>query len=192
MRASCFLLHSLLILFHTFVVATRVPYEFSCFLALMRFHEISEWVFMLLISCFLAVMRFPCAIRCFLLHNFRMRYRDENSCLFGPLRALRMRLHACLGRYEMSWWCDVRTVERWVLMDAGDWVLRTRWFLGRCVVLCVQVGWFVGGGNECKFCGGGRWKCECVGIQKGLCGSCLIRVSPACMTSSRYVRLRIT
>jgi hypothetical protein len=31
----------------------------------------------------------------------------------------------------------------------------TRWFIGRCVVLCVQVGWFVGGGNECKSCGGG-------------------------------------
>jgi hypothetical protein len=37
-----------------------------------------------------------------LLHNFRMRCRDENSCLVGPLRALRISLHACLSRYEMS------------------------------------------------------------------------------------------
>ncbi len=43
--------------------------------------------------------------------------------------------------------------------------------------LCVQVGWFVGGGNECTFCGGGWCKCECVGRQKGLCGICLIRVT---------------
>ncbi len=26
----------------------------------------------------------------------------------------------------------------------------TRWYIGRCVVLRVQVGWFVGGGDECK------------------------------------------
>jgi hypothetical protein len=31
-----------------------------------------------------------------------------------------------------------------------------------------------------------------VGRQKGLCESCLIRVSPACMTSSQYVCLRMT
>jgi hypothetical protein len=52
----------------------------------------------------------------------------------------------------------------------------TRWSIGRCVViLCVQVGQFVGGGNECK--------CECVGRWKGLCGSCLIRV-----TSMHYIK----
>jgi hypothetical protein len=45
----------------------------------------------------------------------------------------------------------------------------SRWFIGRCVVLCVQVGGFVGGGNESKFCGGGWRKFECFGIQKGLC-----------------------
>ncbi len=38
---------------------------------------------------------------------------------------------------------------------------------GNCVVLCVQVGWFVGGGNECKFCEGGWCKCECVGETEG-------------------------
>jgi hypothetical protein len=42
----------------------------------------------------------------------------------------------------------------------------TRCFIGRCVVLCVQVEWFVGGGNECKLGGGGevqvrvRWEKE--------------------------------
>jgi hypothetical protein len=36
-----------------------------------------------------------------------------------------------------------------------DAVECTRSFIGRCVVLHVHVGWFVGGGNECKFCGGG-------------------------------------
>jgi hypothetical protein len=89
-----------------------------------------------------------------------MRYPDEMSCFFGPLRALRMRYH-------------------------------NSWFIGRCVVLCVQVGVFVGEGSECKLCGG--WcKCECVGRQKGLCGSCLLCVSPACMTQSRYVCLMVT
>jgi hypothetical protein len=38
-------------------------------------------------------------------------------------------------------------------------------------------------GDECKFCGGGWCKCECVGRQKGLCGSSLIRV-----TSMHYVK----
>ena len=45
------------------------------------------------------------------------------------------------------------------------------------MVLYVQVGWFVGGGNECKLGVVVRCKCECVGRQKGLCGSCLIRAT---------------
>ncbi len=84
----------------------------------------------------------------------------------------------------------------------------TRFFIRRCVVLCVQVGWLVGGESECQCCGCGwgkcelRWKTEefvwklsdsgftgmrdvgasasCVGRQKGLCGS------------YRYVCLRMT
>ncbi len=72
----------------------------------------------------------------------------------------------------------------------GFWRMRdiefTRWFIGRCVVLCVQVGRFVGGGYECKL-GGGWLQCECVGRQKGLCGSCLNWV-----TSMHYIKsLRI-
>jgi hypothetical protein len=31
------------------------------------------------------------------LYSFRTRSPDEMSCLLGPLRALRMRLHACLA-----------------------------------------------------------------------------------------------
>jgi hypothetical protein len=45
-----------------------------------------------------------------------------------------------------------------------------RWFIGRCVVLCVQVVWFVGGGKECKFCGGG-FVGRCVVLCVQLCGS---------------------
>ena len=58
----------------------------------------------------------------------------EISFFFGPLRALRMRYHnaclpvmryldeiACFLAAEYSFlWCDVRTVERWMLSDAGD------------------------------------------------------------------------
>jgi hypothetical protein len=51
------------------------------------------------------------------------------------------------------------------------------------VVLCVQIGWFVGGGNEFEFCGDGWCKYECVGRQKGLCGICLIYV-----TSMHYIK----
>ena len=52
-------------------------------------------------------------------------------------------------------------------LSVSDGLLDVAWFL------CVQVGWFVGGGNEGKFYGGGGgWlKCECVGRQTGLCGS---------------------
>jgi len=57
----------------------------------------------------------------------------------------------------------------------------TRGFIARCVViLCVQVGWFVGGGNKCNFC----WETE--GFVWKLSDSCEI----LCMSSSRYVCLR--
>jgi hypothetical protein len=44
----------------------------------------------------------------------------------------------CVGGGGGLWriCCDVRRVE----------IECTRWFFERCVVLCVQVGWFVGGG----------------------------------------------
>jgi hypothetical protein len=56
--------------------------------------------------------------------------------------------------------------------------------IGRCVVLWVQVRWIVGGGNGCKFCGGGWCKCECKGRTKGLCGGSLIRVTGMYYTKS--------
>jgi hypothetical protein len=46
-----------------------------------------------------------------------------------------------------------------------------------------EISWLFIGGKECKFCGGGWCKCECVGRQKGLCESCLIRV-----TSMHYIK----
>jgi hypothetical protein len=51
-----------------------------------------------------------------------------------------------------------------MLNDTGDRV--GTMVFGHCVVLCEQAGWFVGGGNECKFC-----------------GSCQIRV-----TSMHYIK----
>ncbi len=72
--------------------------------------------------CFLAVMRCPCKIVCFLLHNYRTR------CL-SPLRALRMRFHAFgavmrfLDEISCIFGCDVRTVERCMLKDVGDWYI---------------------------------------------------------------------
>ena len=67
----------------------------------------------------------------------------------------------------------------------------SRWFIERCVVLCVQVGWFVGGGmkvswmvvvGESAIALGGR----------SVCVKVVRMVSPACITSSRYVCLRMT
>ncbi len=46
-ESSCFLLHHLLMRIHAFWAATSFHCESSCFLALMRFHEISQWAFML-------------------------------------------------------------------------------------------------------------------------------------------------
>ncbi len=58
-----------------------------------------------------------------------------------------------------------------------------QWLIGLCVVFCVQVGWFVGEGNEFTFFSDSWCKCECVGRQKGLCGSCLIHD-----TSMHYIK----
>jgi hypothetical protein len=67
----------------------------------------------------------------------------------------------------------VEDVEGCGRLSVLDGLLDVAWFF------CVQVGWFVGGGNECKFYGGSGcwWKCECIGRQKGLCGSDVIRVT---------------
>ncbi len=49
----------------------------------------------------------------------------------------------------------------------------------------MRASWVVRWGveDECRFCGGGWCKCECVGGQKGLSGSFLIRV-----TSMHYIK----
>ena len=83
------------------------------------------------ISCFLAVMRCPCEILCFLLHNFRTRYPKEISCFLGRYELCVSHVFLALRRFlneislflaaEFSFgWRDVRTVERWILKDAGD------------------------------------------------------------------------
>ncbi len=85
-------------------------------------------------SFFLAVMRYPCELWCFA--QFSCETSGWNVMLLGgPLRALRVRVRACLATVrcldEMAcflaaefscWWCDVRTVERCMMKDAGDWV----------------------------------------------------------------------
>ncbi len=53
----------------------------------------------------------------------------------------------------------------------------TRWLIGRLHGF-VCTSWVVRWrGGECKLGGDGWCTCECVGRQKGVCGSCLIRVS---------------
>ncbi len=59
-------------------------------------------------------------------------------------------------------------------LSVHDGLLDLAWFCV-CKLGCSLAG------DKCKLSGGGWCKCECVGRQKGLCGSCLIRV-----TSIRY------
>ncbi len=61
----------------------------------------------------------------------------------------------------------------------GRLSVRARWFLERCVVLCVQVGWFVGGGGGVNvswvlMVGGSA---SALGDRSVLCGSCLNRLT---------------
>jgi hypothetical protein len=58
---------------HTFL--TRFPNETPCFIAVMMCPYKRDFIF------FLGVLKCLCEI----------------SCIFGPLRALRMRFHACLA-----------------------------------------------------------------------------------------------
>ncbi len=55
------------------------------------------------------------------------------------------------------------------------------------MVLCVQIGWFVGGENECSFVVVVGASASALGGQKGLCGSCLIRVTS--MHSMESIRM---
>ncbi len=94
------------------------------------------------------LIRFPYEIVVFLLHIFLTRFPNEILCFLAVMRC----------PYEM------------ILMRFLAFLRFLAWF-------CVYVGWLVGGGKECKFCGGGWRKCEFVGNQQGLYGSCLLRFS---------------
>jgi len=65
----------------------------------------------------------------------------------------------------------------------------TRWCIGRCVVFwSVQVGWFVGGVNECTFVGWWWFRCKSastLGDRRGLWW----KVSDACHQHAK-VRVR--
>jgi hypothetical protein len=67
----------------------------------MRFFAFSFLIsvsdFLMRLYAFWPLIRCLCEILCVLLYNLRMRYPDEISCFFWPLRALSMRFHACLA-----------------------------------------------------------------------------------------------
>ncbi len=139
------------------------------------------------------------------LHNSRARYLDEMSCFFGFfLRAVRVRVRVCLvvvrcldempcflAAEFCCWWCDVRTMERCVLKEAGDWVYTmVYWTLRGFECASLVVRWR---GNECNLGGGGWCKCKCVGRQKGF----VWKYSESCHQQAwhqveTYVCLRMT
>ncbi len=89
------------------------------------------------------------------------------SCLFGPdaISWLDYMLFGCQIFFLVMWCKDGGNVdvERCGRLSVHDGLGDVAWF-------CV-----------CKLGGGGWWKCECVGRQKGLIGRCLI-----CVTSMHY------
>jgi hypothetical protein len=130
-------------------------------------------------SCFLDVMRCQFDIVCFLLHNYRTRCLAEVSCFLGHYELYTRYANFLFEGGEVH----VEGCGRLGVHDV---------FFGRCVVLCVQVGWFV----ACASCGGGWCNCElhwetegslcvqvvvvvgaiarCIGGREGLCESCLM------------------
>jgi hypothetical protein len=182
----------------------------------MRFpREISLWDVMFLLHYFL--MRF----HAYLQHSFLVRlpsYEFSYFCMLScrcvrrPYEICRVLLLTFLMRSfcEMSWffwmlWWDsmlMLAADFFVLMvgckggwSGGCWRMReiegTRWLIGRCVVLCVHVWWFVGWrgmnvsgvvvGESTSALGDGR-----------VCVEVVWFVWPACAASSRYVCLRMT
>ncbi len=117
----CFLLHNLLLRSHAFETATRFPFEISCFLALLRFHDISSWVFILfdpneisffswdfmLFSCMIFLCNF--LVRCHVL--FRCKIGLWDFILFGCYEmCLWDFMHICLMRFHAFcplWDCTV-------------------------------------------------------------------------------------
>jgi hypothetical protein len=135
------------------------------------FYEVSYGVIMLF-----GPYGIPLCFFCCLLHNFLWDFM-----LFVPMRfpyEILCVLH-CNFRMRFSF-------EILYFLLHNFFVRLLCWFHA----FFWEVAWFcvckLGGslaGEECKLDGGGRWKCECVGRQKGLCGSCLIRV-----TSMHYMK----
>ncbi len=161
-------------------------YEISCFWVVMRFPY--EFVCVLLHA---FPMRFPHEISCFFEPLWDVLVRLYAFCCTIFVRDILMRVHAFLGRYELCvwdfvlfclavvrrldemswfsaaefscWWCDVRTVESWMLKDAEDWVYTMVYWTLRGFVCASWVVRLVG--KECKLGGGQvqvrvRWEAE--------------------------------
>ncbi len=128
------------------------------------------------------------------LHNFRARYPDEMSCFLGAVTSFACKSSCLFGHCAMSWWDDMLFGVMRGRWTGACWMRReiqcTRWFVGRCVVLgCASwvviwrgkwmyVGWWW---LDAK--GQVRWETERVCVKVVWC------VSPACMTTSRDVRM---
>ncbi len=141
-------------------------WDFKLFAAQLP-REISWWEFMLLgvvtsyeyqISCFVAVMICLDEISCFLAADFSF------------------------------WWCDVRTVDRWMLKDADDWVYTTvYWTLHGFVCASWAVRWR---GMNVSFVVVVGKSASALGDRR-VCVEVVWFVSPACIISSRYVCLKM-
>ncbi len=103
-------------------------------------------------------------------------------CLIGSY-AISWREITCFLPAEFSfWWCDVRSAERWMLNDVGDWVYTMVYWTLRGFVCASWVVRWRGMNISCaNALGDRRVYVEVVWF-----------VSPACMTSSRHVCLRMT
>jgi hypothetical protein len=170
----------------------------SCFLAVMRFPYESCRVLLHTflmryldeMSCFLAVMRCPCEILCVVCAQFSCEISWWDVMLFWVVTSFAYEISCLFGRYAMSWWdsmlcggCRIFFLMVWCKgggevyvegcgrLSVHDVLLDVAWFcmckLGGSLAGEMNVSWVVVV----------RCKCECVGRQKGLCGSCLIRAT---------------
>ncbi len=104
--------------FHAFLLLWDCPYEICRVLL----HIFSLWD---------VLVSFYAFGRTIFVRDILMRWH----AFFRPWRVWRLRFHAsfalmrfldeitCFLAADISfWWCDVRTVERWMLKNTGDWV----------------------------------------------------------------------
>ncbi len=110
--------------------------------------------------------------------------------LLGAVTRFAYETSSFFGRYEIPWWdfmlfcwCDIRTIKRWMLKDAGEWVYTMAYWTLRGFVCVCKLGGSLAGG-ECKL-GGGGWSAL---WDRRVCVKVVL--SPACIASSRYVCLR--